>query len=127
MYARRRQEGADVQRVMVGNDMVPFISDLGFMVGPECTPEATGECACGRMWSEAVKVTKGQFVLRTCLGAVIRQKQHFECACNAMKIWDPATEFIYTIRDQTEGGDTIILFHIVLDFLHTPPFAKILT
>ena len=77
------------------------------MIGPDCSPNISnnGTCVqCQRPWSEARTEGDGQFIQRTYLGAVLRLKYRLVCACSALLTWNPSSEYLHTIRNETQGG-----------------------
>jgi len=116
-YVLNRQTCSDVQQQYVGDKSKPFICDLGFMLGPDCVPDVE---ICGALWQNAQVQPDGQFVLRTYMGAVLRNKKVYACECGEKLQWDPSKEFIHTLHHNTEGGKSqskIIHFvHLHLSF-----------
>ena len=130
-FVLRRQLCADVQHVRVQGIMCPFVSEQGFMLGPDCVPNVTESSACTqcrRAWSLARRVSSGQFLLRTYVGTVLRLVFQYVCDCGATMTWDPSSEYIYTIRNGTEGGEQVNvvankkLIFIVLLYLNNMSF-----
>jgi hypothetical protein len=107
-YVLRRQSCSDVQHQVIGGKSVPYVSDLGFMMGPDCTPEIQIKTCtrCGALWENASIEPDGQFVLRTYMGAVLRSKKVYACKCGEKLSWDPSKEFIHTIHHNSEGGES---------------------
>jgi hypothetical protein len=103
-YVRRRASCSDV---LFEDEYktVPQVSRDGFMIGTDCMP-MIGDCicSCGRAWTEATLVSDGHFILRTYLGAVVRNKKKALCACGVENRWSPASEYVHTIDSDSEGG-----------------------
>jgi hypothetical protein len=120
-FVLRRQLCADVQHVRVQGIMCPFVSEQGFMLGPDCAPNVAESSACTqckRAWSLARRVSSGQFLLRTYVGTVLRLVFQYVCDCGATMTWDPSSEYIYTIRNGTEGGEQVnVVAHKKLIFI----------
>ena len=108
-YALNRAICSSVQRESPSVESAPVLFD-GYMIGAECLPRPTELCICGRSGKEAVQYDDGVFVLRTYLGAVKRQKRKAVCVCGHTLHWNPGDEFIHTINNGTEGGDSLILY-----------------
>ena len=106
-FVFRRGTCADVQQSQIDGMQKPLISPQHFMLGVDCSPNVSDNdlCSqCQRPWKSASREHVGQFIMRTYLGAVLRLKYQLVCICSARLAWDPCTEYIYTIRDNTEGG-----------------------
>jgi hypothetical protein len=81
-----------------------FIS--GFMIGPDCLPLLPSTCsACASTESLNQVQDDGLFVLRTYYGGVLRKKLCAICSCGAKYKWEPSSEYIHCIKDDTEGGE----------------------
>ncbi len=106
-----RQQCSDVAYHCVGGRAVPELGVGGFMKGPDCEPTPTTPlCStCGSPWRSAERCDDGHFILRTNMGAVLRRKRKLVCACGNTSEWQPASEYIHTIRDSTEGGMECIM------------------
>jgi hypothetical protein len=104
-FALNRETCRDVQMITDAQGAIaPLVDDRGFMIGLDCLPALEGACACGRSWRAATIKSAGNFVLRTYVGAVVREKKIGACACGAELKWDPSVEYIHTIDHDTEGG-----------------------
>ena len=117
-FALRRQTCSDVVHVEHGGTLIPFLSEQGFMIGPDCAPERspTALCHnCHRSWLLAPRHHCGDFVLRTYMGAVCRAVYMYVCDCNATLNWNPSTEFIHTIGNGLEGGACLNTVSVTLD------------
>ena len=105
-FILNRQTCSDVQQRAIGDKSVPFFCDLGFMLGPDCIPDVINKTCdkCGSLCENAQVQPDGQFVLRTYMGAVLRNKKVCVCECGEKFSWDPSKEFIHTLHHNTEGG-----------------------
>ena len=102
---RRRLE----KDVILGPNGEAKIDARGFLVGRPCSPPANSLCSnpdCRVSMEQAEHVpTKESFVLRTVSGAVKRPIVDFKCrTCGHTTAWDPAAEFIHTVKKGREGG-----------------------
>ena len=102
-FVLTRQNCSDVRHLPSG---IPYVSPEGYMLGPDCIPTTTAELCpqCSTALQTAHLLDDGIFVLRTYMGAVLRRKKTIKCQCGWLAKWDPNTEFIYTIRSDSEGG-----------------------
>lgn len=93
--------------VQYSSDYIPLISEEGFMIGTDCLPEIEDQnCTCGEPFSSCSLQPCGSFILRTYAGAVMRAKKKAVCTeCGSVKLWDPSSEFVHSIDDDTEGGN----------------------
>lgn len=106
VFVRNRQQLRDVRVHDIEGMATPYVSESGFMEGPQCIPRIPNDScrACGNDWKASTSTSDGMFLLRTYGGAVIREKRALVCACGERVKWRPAEEFIHTIRNETEGG-----------------------
>ncbi len=111
-FALIRHQCSDVKYVTVDGSIVPELLPGGFMIGPDCVPHPnTPTCSsCSASWSEAAFIDDGPFVLRTKLGPVLRRKIRLQCICQNKILWNPASEYVHTIRNHAEGGKAATLF-----------------
>lgn len=110
-FVLTRQNCSDVRYL---NSGIPYVSPEGYMLGPDCMPQTAGMACpqCSRSLQTAQLLDDGLFVLRTYMGAVLRKKKVSKCLCGWLAKWDPNSEFIYTIRNNSEGGlKSICKFH----------------
>jgi hypothetical protein len=112
-FVLRRETCRDVEtEISSDGEHVPRISEHGFMIGTDCVPQLDDStCSCGIPWSTSSLQNCGTFVLRTYIGAVMRQKRKAVCIqCGEEKHWDPAAEYIHTIDDGNEGGEKCLYY-----------------
>jgi hypothetical protein len=104
-FALNRETCRDVEKITdAAGAIVPLVDDRGFMIGLDCLPSLDGTCACGRSWGAATIKSAGHFILRTYVGAVVRERKIGVCPCGAELKWSPSAEYIHTIDNDSEGG-----------------------
>ena len=116
-FVSMRQTCADVQHDLVNAIRAPYVSQQGYMLGPDCLPRFSADqcCSnCGRYWSSAQRLSRGIFLLRTYAGPVARNRYGFVCECSESIDWDESSEYIHTIRRGSEGG-TVYMIDVLRD------------
>jgi hypothetical protein len=105
-FVCNRQLLRDVRLQDNSGILTPYVSESGFLEGPDCIPRISQQNfpSCGSCWGVTNLIPSGIFILRTYGGAVIRQKRALVCACGETVSWRPEDEYIHTIRNQSEGG-----------------------
>jgi hypothetical protein len=86
----------------------PKLDDQGFMLGKKCFPPTGTHCdKCGASRGAAKLVQLPVLKVRTYNGCIRREQVGLKCqACSHVMQWDPASEYILTIRDGREGGNS---------------------
>ena len=84
---------------------VPDLDDKGNFVGPICVGEICG--TCGKQLNTDVDKMEsaGTILVHTLAGAIARKKWIWICECGTRVYWDPASEYIHTIRNGAVGGE----------------------
>ena len=96
---------------------VPDLDDRGNFIGPNCVGEKCG--ACGKQFSAIHTVERaGTILVHTLAGAIARTKWTWDCECGKRVTWDPASEYIHTIRNGAVGGEkALVHVHALIELL----------
>ena len=96
---------------------VPNLDGRGNFIGPDCVCERC--TACGKQLSaNDTMETPGTILVHTLAGPIARKKRVWICDCGTRVSWDPASEYIHTIRNGAVGGEkAVVHVHAFDEFL----------